>query len=304
MWFKNLVFYRLEAPFGYTPETLEEALAQVPFKPCGSQELSSYGWTSSMGKLSELRVHAGSGFMLICAKKEERVLPASVVRDFVNEKVEVIEEEQMRKVRKKERDEIRDQVMLELTPKAFTRSSLTFALIAPSHDLLIVDASSAKKADELTSHLRKTLGNLSLVIPQVNHAPADLFTRWLAETETPPADLVIGDECELLDPGEDGGIVRCRRQDLASNEIKVHLEAGKQCVKLGLAWDEKLTFMLCDDLSVKKLRYSEALIEQAADAGEAGAAARFDADFTLMSLELSRFVPRLLAILGGVAKQK
>jgi recombination associated protein RdgC len=257
-----------------------------------------------MGRLSEMLVHAGSGFQMICAQKEERILPASVIRDFVNDKVTKLEEEHGRKASKREREEIKDQVLLELTPKAFTRSTRTWGLISPKQDLLILDAASPKKADEFTELLRKSLDHFSLVIPQVKQAPASVFTQWLSGDLRIPDDLDIGDECELVEPTEEGGIVRCRRQDLTSEEIKAHLDAGKQAVKVGVIWNEKLTCVLADDLSVKKLRFSDELIEEAANQGEADAAAQFDADFTLMSLELARFVPRLFKLFGGLEEDK
>jgi recombination associated protein RdgC len=299
MWFRNLIFYRLQKPFTASAEALEEALESTRFAPCGSHQLSSIGWTSPMGKLSDMLVHAGSGALMICMKKEERILPASVIRDFVNEKVDAIEEAEMRKVRKKERDTIKDEVILDLTPKAFTRSACTWAIILPAQSLLIVDASSAGKADEFTTLLHKTLVDTPLILPQVQHAPADTLTLWLTSPADAPADIEIGDECELIEPGDEGGIVRCRRQDLGSDEIRAHLDAGKRAVKLGMTWDEKLSFVLAEDLSIKKLKYSDELVEAAADKGEADAAAQFDADFTLMTLEFARFVPRVLEFFGG-----
>lgn len=300
MWFKNLMIYQLREPFTQTPEALEEALATQAFVPCTKHQLSSYGWVSPMGRLSEMLVHAGSGFQMICAQKEERILPASVIRDFANEKITALEDEHGRKASKREREDIKDQVILELTPKAFTRSSRTWGLISPKQNLLILDASSPKKADDFTELMRKSLEHFSLLIPQVKQAPASVFTQWLSGDLVVPNELEIGDECELVEPTDEGGIVRCRRQDLATDEIKVHLDAGKQVVKLSVLWDEKLSCVLADDLSVKRLRFSDEIIEQASDMGEADAAAQFDADFNLMSLELARFVPRFFQLFGGL----
>ncbi len=299
MWFKNLILYRLETAFPYNAETLEGKLADKPFTPCASHELTSTGWTSPMGKLSEMLVHAGGGAMMICQKTEERILPASVIRDFVAERVEAIEEAEMRKLRKAERDAIRDEVVFDLTPKAFTRAANTWALILPQQALLIVDAASAKKADAFTTLWHKTLDDAPLELIRTRHAPTDILTRWLEAPATLPAELTIGNECELKEPGNEGGIVRCRRLDLVSDEVRSHLDAGKQVVKLGLEWQEKLGFVLADDLAVKRLKFGDELLEAAADQGEADAAAQFDADFTLMSMELARFVPRLIELFGG-----
>jgi recombination associated protein RdgC len=301
MWFKNLMIYSFTEELTIDNKRLEESLENGRFSPCGSQELSSFGWTSPMGRHGESLHHSGSGFTLLCAKKEERILPASVVRDFVMDRVNTIEEEQMRKVRKKERDEIKDDIIMELTPKAFTRSSFTFGLLAPEQGYLLVDSGTAKKADEFTAYLRKSLGSLPVKPVTVKEAPASLFTAWLHGKLDPPADLSIGSECELNAADDEGGIVRCSRHQLTdSEEIRAHLTAGKFVVKLGLEWKESLSFVLDNELNVKKLRFSDELQEKAAEDGSADAAAEFDAQFTLTSLELAKFVPALVEMFGGL----
>jgi recombination associated protein RdgC len=304
MWFKNLIIYRFSEAFAHSAEDLERALATAPFKPCGSQDMASLGWVPPMGRQSQQLLHASADYLLVCLKREERLLPASVVREAVDEKVEQIETEQMRKVRKKERDELRDEIMFELLPRAFTRSDRRYALIAPKEGLLLIDAASVKKAEELAEALRKTIGSLPVAFPTTTQSPASVFTQWIAGTDTPPGDIIPGDECELVDPSEDGGIVRCRKQDLEADEIKAHLNAGKQVTKLALDWGDTLSCVVADDLSVKRLRFDDRLKEEASDQGGEDFAAQFDADFTLMSEALARFVPRLLEIFGGVAGEQ
>lgn len=301
MWFKNLQIYSFTEQFAFDNTVLEDALENGRFSPCGSQEPSSYGWTAPAGRHSESLHHSGSGFILLCARREERILPASVIMDFVTERVNLIEEEQLRKVRKKERDEIKDDVMQELMPKAFTRSSFTYALLAPELGYLLVDAASAKKADDFTSYLRKSLGSLPVKPVSVRQAPVALFTAWLDGKLDPPDDITIGQECELNATDDEGGVVRVSRHQLTdSDEIKSHLAAGKLVVKLGLEWQDSLSFVLDNELGVKKIRFSDTLQEQAADDGSADAAAEFDAQFTLSSLEFAKFIPRLIELFGGL----
>ncbi len=299
MWFKHLTAYQLTKPFEYTPDTLAEHLDAARFSPCPKHQLYSAGWTPPSANEEGGLVHAGSGALLVCLKREERILPASVIKDFVAERVETIETTELRKVRKKERDQIRDEVTFDLMPRAFTRSTATQAMVLPAQRLLLVDTSSKRRADEFVELWRTTLSDAPLAIPQVRTAPGELMTRWLNDASTLPEDLALGDECELQDTGEEAGTVRCRRQDLTSEEIRNHLEAGKRCVKLALTWADSLTFVLIDDLGVRRLKYSDELQEQV---GEADEAERFDAEFTLMALELSRFVPRLAEVFGGYAE--
>lgn len=301
MWFKNLMIYTFTDELKFDSESLEKHLENGAFTPCNSQELSSYGWTSPMGKHGETLHHASNGFILLCAKKEERILPASVVKDFVSERVQTIEDEQGRKVRKKEREEIKEDVLMELTPKAFTRASTTYGMIMPEQGYLIVDCGSAKKADDFTGYLRKTIGSLPVKPVTVKDAPVALFTAWLDGKMDPPADIAIGEECELNASEDSGGVVRCSKQPLLdSEEIRTHLKAGKFVVKLALEWQDSLTFVLDNEMAVKKLRFGDTLMEQAAEDGSDNAAAEFDAQFTLQSLEFAKFLPRLMEIFGGL----
>ena len=99
MWFKNLLIYRLTQDLPVDAEALETALATKLARPCASQELTTYGFVAPFGKGEDAPlVHVSGDFLLIAARKEERILPGSVVRDAVKEKVDEIEAEQMRKV--------------------------------------------------------------------------------------------------------------------------------------------------------------------------------------------------------------
>ena len=299
MWFKNLLFYRFTRPFDLNAEALSTQLEQHRFGPCRAQEISRYGWTSPMAKLSEQLVHSGNGSLLICAQKEEKILPASVIRDYLNERVERIETEQDRKVRKKEKDELKDEIIIDLLPKAFSRYQQTHAYIDPKLGFLVVDASSAKRAEELCSYLRQTLGSLPVSIPALLHAPTSIMTRWLTEEQSMPAGFELGDESELKDPSENGATLRCKQQDLLGDEIRPHLDAGKLAVKLALSWRDSCRMILSDDLILRRLKFSDTLLDQAADAGAADAAAAFDADFYLLTETLGKLIPELLEALGG-----
>jgi len=299
MWFRNLVVYRFTRPFDLGAEALENKLDEARFHRCRAQELSKQGWSSPMGKLGEQLVFTSNGCLLINLRKEEKIIPASVVNDQLGERVEAIENEQDRKVRKKERDTLKEEIMIDLLPKAFSRFSHTLAFIDPRSGVLVVDASSAKRAEDLCSHLRKTLGSLPVTIPALLQAPSAIMTRWLEDEAEQPDGFVIGDEAELQEPAENGGVVRCKQQALFSDEIRAHLDAGKQVCKIGLHWRDKLSFLLGDDLILRRVKFSDSVQDQAADMGQADAAAAFDADFFLMTQEVTALIPELFAVLGG-----
>lgn len=303
MWFKNAIFYRFTQPFSYTPEALEEKLSEKAFTPCGSQELSRFGWVSPSGDLADMLVHAGNGFMLIAAQKEDKIIPAQVIRQQLDNRVKLIEDEQARKVYKKEKDQLKDEIILDLLPRAFSKFQITWALIAPAHNLLIVDASSHKRAEELLSHLRSLLGSLPVVLPDVNHSPSAIMSQWLEKPQERYTGLEPLDECELRDSAVETGVIRCKGQDLDSDEIRHHLEAGKRVVKLALEWQESLNFILQDDLCIKRIKLSDQLKEKMDQDSPDEAFAQFDAEFVQMSLEFTRLIPALTEAFGGEAQR-
>ena len=160
-----------------------------------------------------------NGRMMVCLRREDRILPSAVVREHVEEKAEAISLAESRPVGRKEKQQIKDEVIVDLLPRAFTRSTHLYAYIDPKDGWAVVDSGTAKKAEELLSALRETLGSLRLKPLAVNNAPASVLTRWL-ETSTPPG-FELGDECELKEPVDKGGVMRGRRMDLASAEVQI-----------------------------------------------------------------------------------
>lgn len=295
MWFKNLAVYRFTEPFTLDAAVLEQKLQQQPFRSCGSHDEFSFGWTAPLGRASDALVHANNGFMMLCGKKEEKVVPASVINEMLQERINEIEEREARKLPAKERSRIKDELIFELLPRAFSFSRKTYAYIDSQGGWLVVDAASAKKAEDMLSQLRKCLGSLPIVPLTATAKPASVMTQWLIDN-TSPKDILIEDECELRSPEEEGSIIRCKRHDLALPEIKNHLDSGKQVIKLAMSWAERISFVLDENLAVKRLKFLDLIQEQAADIEAFDEVEQFDADFSIMTAELALFLPRLLEL--------
>ena len=298
MWFKNLKIYRFSQPFSLAVEELESKLTEQAFQPCAATQPSSYGWVAPLGNDGSQLTHTIARTTMICARQEERILPASVINDQLNAKLDAIEAESGRRPVGKFKQIIKDELIIDLLPKAFTRSRRTYAYLDQTTQLLVVDSASNNKAEELIEYLRQTLGSLPVVPLKTRNLPSLLMTSWLKGNDL-PTDFQIKDECELRESDDEGAILRCKRQDLGSEEIQMHLDNGKEATRLAINWNDTLDCILQDDLAIKRLKFSDEILEQAADDGVEDAAARFDADFNLMIGELSRFIPRLIEVLGG-----
>ncbi len=300
MWFKNLAVYRFTETFTHSVEELEEKLADKRFHPCGKQDISRYGWTPPLSSAESL-AYASGGFIMLCVKKEEKVLPAAVINEMLQEKVAELEQAEARKLSGKEKSRLKDELIFELLPRAFAFSRKTYAYIDTQGGWIVVDAASAKKAEDLLSLLRQSLGSLPVVPLTSADKPPLVMTDWL-KNQTEPGDILIEDECELRSQSDEGSIIRCKRHDLRAKEILNHLDNDKLVIKLALSWADRLSFVLDENLGIKRLKFLDLIQDQRADIETDDDAGRFDADFAIMSRELSHFLPRLIEIFGGVSQ--
>ena len=299
MWFRNLQLYRLGQPFELTPELLDERLHASAFRGCGRMDMIATGWASPLGRDGQQLVHAANGYIMLCMRKEEKILPAGVIRQLLDDKVAQVEAAESREIYRREKLRMKEEIIVDLLPRALTRISNLFAYLDVARGLLVVDRPSAAKAETLVSLLRNTLGRFPATPVQVRHSTTDAMTRWLSG-EALPKDFLPMDECQLRHPDPEGGVISCKHQDLGAAEVRNHIRNGKFAVKLALQWRERLSLVLHDDLSIKRLRFED-IIRAAEQDVEDDPVARFDLDFSLMVLELAEFLPALLAALGGEA---
>lgn len=298
MWFKNLMIYRLNREFTLSVDKLEKQLVSLAYSPCTSQEIMKMGWTSPMGSYSEALIHSVNNQILLCAQKEEKLLPAQVIKQELEAKIKKIETTQARKLKKSEKDPLKDEVLHALLPRAFSKISHTYIWLDIINNLIIVDAASTKRAEDNLAFLRKTLGSLP-VVPLSYQNPIELtLTEWVRSGK-PTNGFSLMDEAELKAPVEEEGVIRCKKQDLFCDEIIAHIEAKKRVTKLALEWEERIQFILSDDGTIKRLKFSDLIKEQNDDIDKTDFAQRFDADYILMTNEISALIKCLIDVLGA-----
>ncbi len=298
MWFKNLQCYRLGQVFDLTPEAFEGRLRADEFRGCGRMDMLTQGWAPPLGRHGQQLVHAANGYIMICARKEETIIPAGVVKQLLDDRIAEVEASESREIYRREKMRMKEDIIVDLLPRALTRISHQYAYLDTRNNMIIVDSASAAKAETLIGQLRSTLGRFPATPVKVKQSLSGLMTRWLSGERLPDG-LVLGDECELKHPDPEGGMVSCKHQDLAAGEIHSHIKNGKLAVKLALHWQERNSFVLYEDLSIKRLRFEDIIKEAESEAEADDPVSRFDLDFSLMALELAEFIPRLLVALGG-----
>jgi len=298
MWFKNLRIYRLTKSIDHSPEELNQALAKFEFKPCGNLEPVKYGWTPPLGRDGSEYVHCANGYMMVCAKRQEKVLPSSIVKEVLDEKVADIAAEEARFVGRTEKQSLKEEIIFSLMPKALVKSSYDFAYIDTQNQLIIVNTSSANRAEALLSALREALDSLK-VIPLIPlNTPREVLTSWLTSGRVPEG-IEVGEECELSSLNE-GRSVKFKHQDLWVKEIGHHIDSGLQVAKLAVSWKDNIECIIDDQFCFKRIKYGSQITEQADDHNSDTAAEQFDIEFSIMTLELSDFIKAMSSAFGGI----
>jgi recombination associated protein RdgC len=295
MWFKNLQVYRLPSDWAIDAARLEAQLARHALPGCGSLDRQSTGWVSPRGDESFL--YALNGQLLLAYAAEQKLLPAAVVNQFARERAAEIGEREGRPVGRRELREIRERVTDELLPRAFVRRRLTWAWIDPVHGWLAVDAAAKATAEEVVGLLVKTVDDLPARLLKTQMSAGAAMTAWLTEGEA-PAGFSLDRDLELRAPGDERATVRYVRHALEGGEIRDHIAEGKRATRLGLTWSDRISFVLTEDLQVKRLAFLDILREEVEEQAETDEE-RFALDFALMTGELARLLAALVEALGG-----
>ncbi|MCL5254719.1 MAG: recombination-associated protein RdgC [Gammaproteobacteria bacterium] len=295
MWFKNLRVYQFTQPFTWA-EDAEKQLEERRFSPCARHEPMSFGWVSPLNDEEAPLVLQVGQHLLLCARKEEKVMPASAVQIELDAVREAYLQEHARPMPRKELQATKEDVVQRLLPQALSRHSVIWLMIDLEAQRVLVDASSASRAEEVTALLRSCLGSLPIRPWGPENSAEFFFTDWLKSKQSPPP-FELGTDAELRGQGEEESVVKLKDHDLTSDEISLHLEHNKLCLQLGLNWGERISFMLTHDYAIKRIRFLD-VIKDARDADETETRAeQLDADFAIMSQEFQQLLNQLNAIL-------
>ena len=292
-WFKNAIIYRLTKNIDFGE--IESKLKECEFTPCGSADVSHFGWSAPL-TTSENLAYQADGKILLIAKREEKILPVEVVNRELNKRITTLEEKERRKLKKAERLSLKDDVIATLLPQAFSRIKTTALYIDTLKQLIFVDAASSKTAEDALALLRKSLGSLPVVPLAFNCAPCEVMTKWV--TDTAPDWLILREEVEIREK-EDLGIILCKQKDIEDEEI-IDLAKNGSVSRLALEWEDNLKFVLVENGTLKRLKFDDNITEKNDDIVKENVTARFDADFVLMASVLGKTVDSLIKEFGGL----
>lgn len=296
--FKNVMMYRLGAAWPTDVAPVEAALDSARFVECGASQEKAVGWVEPRGVAHGPLVEVIGGQWLLKLMMEVKVVPGSVVKRKVEEQLAHIEATTGRKPGKKEKKELSEDARLSLLPMAFSKQSRVQVWVDPKAGLLITDAGSQAKADEVMTWLIKAVDGLAVSLINTQVSPAAAMATWLSTKEAPP-DFTVDRECELKAPDESKAVVRYTRHALDTDEVSQHIAMGKMPTRLAMTWNDRVSFVLTEALQIKKITFLEGVFEGNTASPGDGKDDNFDTDALIATGELQGLIPDLIEALGG-----
>lgn len=294
---KNLFLYRLGPDWPTSAYQLESAIEFDPFQPCPATSQQSCGWVPPRGEEVGPLVEVVDGQWIAKFAIETRSVPADALRKRVDKLAEEIERNTGRKPGKKELRELRDDALIALLPQAFPKTKYLTVWINPKTRIMAIDATTNKSADEAVTSLVNRAGlGFSIGLLPTAVSPRAVMTAWLDDPDgdSRPDAFDIGRECELKGMGDEPARVRFDRHSIETQEVRTHIAEGKLPTRLALEWEGRVSFVLTQELQIKKIELIGVdMAEHDADED------RFDADVAILTGELTELIDDLIYALGG-----
>ncbi|HEY2926470.1 recombination-associated protein RdgC [Piscinibacter sp.] len=296
--FKNALVYRIGSWDPASMADIEDRLAGGRFMACGATQPESAGWIEPRGEKYGALVENVGGQLILQLCVERKPVPGSVVKAALNERLEKIEAETGRRPKGKQAKELKEEIVHALLPRAFPKRSRTLIWVDPKAGLVLVDAAGMKKADAIVTQLVELLGGgIVLTLLQTQTSPATAMSEWLKTKEAPPG-FSVDRECELKQPDSEKASVKYSRHTLDIDEVGEHIAQGKLPTQLAMTWAGRVSFVLTESMTLKKIKLLDVVLEGAGASpgqGDNG----FDADVAIATGELGQLIPELIDALGG-----
>lgn len=281
---------------------VEDTLRSFAFIPCGATQAESVGWIAPRNVEHSPLIESVGGQWILKLKTEKKSVPGSAVKKALAERCKHIEETEGRKPGRKEKKDLKEQVVLALLPQAFSRESATTVWIDRSNGWLVVGTASSSASDVIVTQVVELFSAagapIQLNLLSTETSPQAAMAHWLMEREA-PADFSIDRELELRAPDESKAVVRYARHNLDTDEVVEHIKQGKLPAALALTYDDRVSFVLTPDMAIKKIVFQDVVMEDREDS-EVDA---FEADVAIATGEFSKLIPALINALGGELAQ-
>lgn len=296
--FKSITIYTIAKGWARpSGSAIEAALKKLAFSPLGKAEKESIGWVSPRPEPHSPLLEVVSGHWILKLQTESKSVPGAALKKGVEERCKKIENETGRKPGRKEKKELKEEVEIELLPRAFPKTSAVMVWLDLDNGRMVVGSSSNTAADNVVKAILKVTQEAGEALPleslMTTQSPAGAISQWLLEKEA-PAGFTVDRDLELRLQSEEKSAVKYANHNLEIEEVVAHIKAGKVPTQVAMTWNGRVSFVLAANLSLKKIEMLDDVFVEA-NPDDNG----FDGDALIYTGELSKLIPDLIAALGG-----
>lgn len=290
MWFKQIQVFKLE-PTTYLLEDLTSKLEPLTFQPCARSMASTIGWIPILDEEDSPLAEMANHHIMLCLQVEEKILPASVITQELNEKIKLIETENQRKVGQKEKFDLKDEIVLTLLPRAFSKLTQVYGYIDTKNHWLVLGTTNPKKTEQFLSLFKKCI--TEKVYPLDLKKLSPIMTSWLND-QNYSSSFSIEKACVLQDPRQQNRIIRCQQQDLFAHPIQTLVKEDCEVKQLALTWQDRVNFTLSNDFLLQSIKFQDDVLDESKEMGAETKQQKFQVDFLIMSETFTNLLKDLL----------
>ena len=291
---KNANIFTFE---GITPESIDACVQRRVFAPLTQFDLVTRGFVPPVDG-TESMVRRTQNIIEVCIREDQKVIPTSFVKEELKKEVEKFSAAHGFTPGKKTIRDIRNYVITEIAAKAIFKTKYIRAIFDFDQNILIIDQSSANKSQEIAQMILRHIGPDAVIkLWKTSTTPTTIFNQWILDHDM-PYDLSVDDKALIKD--YEGGTIRINKEDITREEIRMLIEKGRLCNELALTIDQVISFVLTNDLIVKKIDYLPIKDDSRVEMSEEEL---HDAD-TLISVHSIRQIFEIMnEAMGGLSKE-
>ena len=294
--FRNVRYYRLEGSWPESEETLSTGLETAGFEPCGPLTERSSGWVAVDPDNSDLLARRVNGADLLRLRSQSRVLPAAVVNEELEARIEDFRRRMQEAPSPREKRRLKAEARDELMPKAMLKSDRIWAYVDLKEKVLGIDALQDSAAERVVRRLQASIDGLNIRPLQFMKPVDELLSAIFFDGA--PKQFSVGRECRMQDLADAKSIVRWTDFDLSDKSIRDHVANGLRLTHLSIVYDNIMSCVINDSGVISKMRFlgMDDDVEDHVDP-----MARQDAEFVLITGTLRNLLGDLKKQLGGFA---
>lgn len=297
MWFRQLTFipYQLNDPLPL--ENLDSLLQTCIFEPITKSGTESIGFISPLTKKAlattdSLYLESEQAYLL-CVQKQTKVLPAPVIKEFLEDRLIEFEEKMGRKPYKSEKSQLKDEVTHFLLTQAFSIKKQFYIILDVKHKRILINQTSERMLDQLLCLLKDAIPMLTFKAYRWQNPPSETLSDWLKNDAPMPFEL--DNSCELKQNENPKAKISYTEHELSDEALRSQLERGQQVKKMGLVHQDSLSFVIDDLMRINKLKL---LDTESIDSTELSGDPVIDAqtNLSLFSLSTRKLIADILKV--------